>query len=403
MAAVTLQKGLDQVSLRARTVRELLKTEPQRARDLFSQIDLPLANPFKCEDQFSYHLSTYYSVMTEIMTSLAEPDRAQFFQDHMPRFRSTSQIVPIIQVLLAWKGSPEALAAAASLFAGRLPKLDADRRVFTFAYAGAIRTLARFAGSLPAAQREDLIERSRAWVLNGVQHGLCAERPQFDLNRDGTRTPVVVVSPVDLFHRALSVLSERKPGPTIRPEEIKYVPTGAVSAADRSSNEWKQFARLQALLERDDAETKESPRWQIEMQRYITALHQWKEDEGALDRHYLEKAERLHAVLSMRRDNFRRPGMTQGEWSKARKETPLAKIPGRDQVVQSLVEWFDSGVARTVYNRRRIIWFSPVWSLLISTEHTTEVDDLMLASKHPVLHLYGALSKFMAEQGRPYY
>ena len=132
------------------------------------------------------------------------------------------------------------------------------------------------------------------------------------------------------------------------------------------------------------------------MQRYVTALAEWKPTSDRPDIHYLEKCERLRAALGMQRDPIGPRPARQQEFTEMRQKAPRAKFPGRDQVMGTLVDLFGASESQTIYAQRRIVWFAPVLSLIESAEHTAELNNLLVASKHPVLHLYGVLSQVLA-------
>ena len=399
------QQGLDQVSLRARAVRALLRLDPAHARDLFEQIELPLDAKTSCDQQFLYDLSAYYNVMSEVVKSISDRvDRQFFLQRHVARMKSAAQIEPLIRLLSTASGSEEDLALVRNAFAERLPKLDPDSRVFSSVSQSALRALAQMVSRSPVAIRDYMLQQSRTWVLQGVNHGVCAQRGGVVRSLDGTTSRADILGPVDSFNQQLVPLSPTHQVSLIESKEVTKFDIGPPSKADRYSSEWLQFSRVLSLLAQDTSEAQASGRWKSEMEKHINSLIEWKnngDQESALNTYYLEKCDRLQAVLAVQREFVNPAGMSQGAYMDRRAGIAPASIEGRGQAVLALVQFFEGEAANAVYNHRRILWFAPIRSLLRSAQQNT-VDDLLAASSNPVLHCYGLLAKVLRDAGHLY-
>jgi hypothetical protein len=398
---------LDQISLRARAVRMLLKLDPVAGREEFERIDLPLDLKPTCEQPFWYRLTTYYAVMSEVLKSLPTPiAREQLIQSHLARLRSAAQVRPLADILFELSRAQSVdTASVVYPFAGRLTQLDRESRVFTSEFDVAITALRRLALAIPAGVREYLVEQSRVWVLQAVGHGICTQHAYLVMSMDGTKSRREPVAPIDAFNTELAPLGRTKP--VIEARNINAPLPGLPFERETYSADYMRFDQMRRLLAQDSGEAKQSVRWKNEIDKYIGLVVDWKnptsEDKDPTA-FYLEKAELLHQVLAIQNEP---PGPWPDKehwndyWS-ARRKAPKAQFMGRDRVILELADLFESKAATAVYNRRRCVWFQPVRELIASRENSPDLDGLLAGSKDPVLHLYGLLAQLMTAAGKTY-
>jgi hypothetical protein len=277
------RNGIDQASLRSRVVHTMLRIDSSVAHDLFQRIDLPIpstsaSNPARqggdCENQTVPDLTLYYVTMWEVARSI--PDRAQleaFFAAHMPRFASAAQITPLARVFMQIPGI-ERMPAVIDAFASRLPDLIDDSRVFSSYFDESIEAVGQLVSSAAPSTRERLIQQSRAWVIRGVNHGICAEPPKYSVSFDGVgRKLIPFVDPADRFNQEVAWRSRAPDARINDPAVAKREP--AASAPVSNSSQYIEHFQTHLLLSRDDEGALDPARWRTEVERYITRLSEW--------------------------------------------------------------------------------------------------------------------------------
>ena len=376
---VLSERGIDRVSLRARTVKVLLRLDPERARELFEQIEAPFKSGFRCEDRFIYDFSSYYDVMRDVAGTLHDPAQAaRFLSWNIAHLVSAAQIEPFVRA--ACRGSrngPGWLPDVASRLAARLREIDSDPRTFSSDSAGSIAALAELASMVPLDLREQLIRAARAWVLRGLGGGRCGERRQSSFGASGKKITVIPMNAVDGFNQKLAVLSGAKSRILIPPKEIPRPANGAAATPEHYSAEEERFARIESLLTGDRPEAQGGPRWRAELDAYVEFLTHWQSNSQDQTVYYLEKADLLQAALRL--------DMLQ----------PIAgtvlSLRSNDRMAQIFAQFLDGEAARKVYRTRRALWFAPVLSVMGSYEHSAALDRAFRSSVNPVLRIYGML------------
>jgi hypothetical protein len=276
------RNGIDQASLRSRVVHAMLRIDAGIARDLFQRIDLPIqatsaSNPARqrgdCENQTVPDLTLYYVTMWEVARSI--PDRTEleaFFAAHMPRFVSTAQITPLARVFMQIPGI-DRMPSVIDAFASRLPDLTDDRRVFSSYFDESIEAIGQLVTSAAPSARERLIQQSRAWVVRGVNHGICAEPLKYSVAFDGVgRKLIPFVDPADRFNQEVAWRSR---APDARINQSAITKLDPASAAVSNSSRYLEHFQTHLLLSRDDEGALDPARWRTEVERFITRLSEW--------------------------------------------------------------------------------------------------------------------------------
>ena len=394
-------QGLDRVSLRARVVRVYLRSDVQRARELFETIDMPDGVSSTCSDEFTFDPSIYYSTLSALLNAGLTPEEVQrILLMHMTRLRSTAQLEPFIRVLVESKNLHNT--AVIDSLAERLTRLDQNDRTFSACFPGAVVSLGKLCASVAVGVRERLVQQARLWVLQGLKHGLCSHRPVRARSLDGTMTPVLWVSPSDLFNQVLASKSLMKP--TIESRDFTVAPMGPRAALPVYSDDWQRFSRMETLLAHESEEEKDAPRWKSEMEKYIALIGEWKgtSDEGPYD-YYTEKCDLLSAVLKIPKYHLTTPSTpseVNAYWAKM-PTIPRAELLGRDRVMLEIVEHFDGSAGNAVYRERRIAWFAPVRRMLGSFDRSDETlafAELYARAHHVVLNLYGKFALLVSSR-----
>jgi hypothetical protein len=413
MGAITLtsghvfRRGFDRVSLQARAARSMLAIDADAAREMFGLIVLPLEERFACEQPFNWRPSVYYRVFSEVIKAIPDrEERARFLRSHIAQMRSSAQVAPLGAILSKLVDeADEEITPAVYAFAGRLSELEQDSRIFTkqFQFWNLIPTLSTLASKSPPGSREYLVQQTRSWIVKASNHGVCAQRTRRILAIDGKVNVIEPVQPAEAFNRQMAPLSAARP--IIEQREISKQVPGAASEIAGYSEQFQRFDRMRRLLAEETEEVKESERWKGEMEKFISAVVDWKNpnpDDAELAAHYLEKCQLFTQLLRVQGQTIR-PGATPMEIRDALEKGKPAKIMGRERVMAALIDWYTSGTAVRVYNRRRIQWFQGFWYLRTSPDSAEPMHQLLAASTHPVLRVYGMLGSVKANAGQSYY
>lgn len=273
------RNGIDQASLRSRVVQAILRIDASSARNLFERIDLPIQSSTGCEQQTVPDLTLYYVTMWEVARSIQDHAQLEaFFAAHMPRFVSAAQITPLARVFMQIPGI-ERMPAVIDAFSSRLADLIEDRRVFSSYFDESIEAIGQLVTSAAPSSRERLIQQSRAWVMRGVNHGVCAEPPKYSVSFDGAgRKPIPFVEPSERFNQEVAWRS-RAPDARIDSRNINESaiakPDPAAPAAVPNSTQYIDYFRTHLLLSRDDEGALDLARWRTEVERYIRRLSEW--------------------------------------------------------------------------------------------------------------------------------
>jgi hypothetical protein len=276
------RNGIDQASLRSRVVQAMLRIDQGLAHDLFQRIDLPIQPTTGCEQQTVPDLTLYYVTMWEVARSI--PDRTQleaFFATQMPRFVSAAQITPLARVFMQIPGI-ERMPSVMDAFASHLPDLIDDSRVFSSYFDESIEAIGQLVSSAAPSTRERLIQQSRAWVIRGVNHGICSEPPKYSVSFDGVgRKLIPFVDPADRFNQEVAWRSRTPVARINDPVVAKQEPTAPAPVSN--SSQYIEHFQTHLLLSRDDEGALDPARWRTEVERYITRLSEWGWPDARID------------------------------------------------------------------------------------------------------------------------
>jgi hypothetical protein len=167
---------------------------------------------------------------------------------------------------------------------------------------------------------------------------------------------------------------------------------------------WLDLNRMLTLLANDGA--KDTPRWKNEMEKLISTVSDWNEDDGSgpefEDRFFLEKANLLQSILNLEaaQASAFAAAKTQAEYDKLKSE-PRADILGRGRAQDAFVALLEGKLAHAVYNRRRIIWYSAISEVIRQYDKSEEPASILTRftnSRDPVLVMYGKVYKTLDTQ-----
>ncbi len=398
--------ALDQVSIRSNAVASLLRIDPGAGLDLFERIHLPLDQKFTCDEAIAPRFQTYYQALSAALKVADRERRHDLLITQLGYFRSPAQIGPFADVLTGvLADSPAGLDDVIYGFAGRLPALEMDDRVFTFyfgTFGSGFRSLNRLALQLSPGMRQHLLEQVRAWLVASARHGVCTQRTRKVMSIDGKWSDWAPVHPVEAFNKQLAPLLPGKL--RIELSGLDLPPPGPDFKTVDYSTDYTVFWQMRKVLAGDDPGSKNTARWRSVVDQLVATIVDWKAsdvDDSDPTAFYLEKAGVLRDFLALVKAPAPSKVVSSQEFQQYRAGS-RADFPSRDRVASALVQHYESGVGLAVYRKRRILWFEPVREILGSRDNEA-IRELLAQSGHPVLHLYGQLAKLEASAGRNYF
>jgi len=392
------RKGLDRVSLQSRVVQLLVGSDSDLAREFHASIGLPDETTFSCNRRFVFAFSRYDAASRAVADSISDPGELRtFLLRECDRLKSGSELSGFLN-LVSQSGNKLNVADFARIgqaLAMRLPDLHQDRLTFENSASGALRSLARFAATLPLNVRMELILGAKLWVVRATNGGMCKAAPATpQASPVGQEAPQML--PSELFNSYLGTLSIQSAPVTIRQGEVQSHYIGQAPMADVYLRDRRRYANMEELLFRDVAQVSDGAeinRWQRELEGCIRAIAAWQTERPDAE-YYLEKAALLQRAMALRHIGL-----------------PGSPVPGSKSMVGTdglnptklLAEFLDGDVATGVYRERRAVWFAPVLYALRSSEHDDQMDGLLTSARSPVLQIYGTLGLLLSSAHRVYH
>lgn len=177
---------LDEVSIRCRVVREIRRTDPEKARELFRQLYRQVAHtPGGCGSKLVFDPSLLESTFQGVVAGLKGEALAEEFSDYARAMFSGVQIPGLVRLLL---NNPSAasddglLMAVSSILSGRLRELQDSDRAFVYA-TGRLRLIERI-GELARRLNESgiaseaLVSSLRSYLSRHLTQERCADTLQ---------------------------------------------------------------------------------------------------------------------------------------------------------------------------------------------------------------------------------
>ncbi len=279
-AASTLR--LDELSIRCRVVREIGKTDVQRARELFRQLYHEVAPPSGgCGPWLVFDPSLLESTLQSLLVGLKGDALAEELSGYARAMVSGVQIPGLVRLLLdnpPAANDAQGLAVVSSIISARLGELQDGDRAFVYATARLklIERVGELARRLQGAgmSAQGLVSALRSYLVRHLTQERCADTLQS--RHADLRTPAQLA---DAFRQVLretaapvEPLAEReiRPAKSVASEGIKYYYFGPeVKSEVRAARDCVQ--RLADLRREDDARARRSE-WAAALDRCFTVV-----------------------------------------------------------------------------------------------------------------------------------
>ncbi len=148
---------LDELSLEAAVVKEMVRLDPARARAMFEEIARPLLDPRPCQDPLIPDVSAYYEMAGTIAQSAFTPAEretgahVQFLQAVLDGARSPAELPAFLRLLTTMALTRPQRELLIHSFAAKLVSIGTDDRAFAVSYNDLKLELGRVAPELTPA------------------------------------------------------------------------------------------------------------------------------------------------------------------------------------------------------------------------------------------------------------
>ena len=294
---------LDALSLQANAVRAMLKIDPERARNLFTEMGPVKLDALSCSDVMVYEPSAYYEVGGEVFRkgfSQDERERgldADFLVSMLQEVTHASETNAAADLLLSLKFEPDLAVRAEGAFGRALSKISGDRRSFDQTQNVLLANLFRLTQT-PTPGLRALLSGARDYLVANYSGEACEDSTPGPsrVRADGTITS----SAQEPFPELDNLFQLYNIAP------IHFSDLVPSSHGDRARNEtlyWKSQPAHQLETEEGALISLTSnnllPEWQARAEAFLTRLRGWTEasTEPSEDDFYIEKSKLYSGIL----------------------------------------------------------------------------------------------------------
>lgn len=138
-AIASMVTGLNRISLQTRVVRQVLSTNPSRARQMFESIQPPRISPQTCNAGWFYQSDAYYNTLNEVLSQSFSPReidggfRAGYVASIIENTKSHVELVSAVQLLNSGMFTDREFRELVSGYASFLRNFDGDPQSFAIA------------------------------------------------------------------------------------------------------------------------------------------------------------------------------------------------------------------------------------------------------------------------------
>ncbi len=242
MLVAASKLGLDALTLQSRAVVDMIALDPRRAREMFQGIGTPEVKPLSCSDRAVTEVGAYYAALGALISSAftreerARGDAAGLLIGVLSRIGSPVELTPALKLAAAAGRTPDERASVLSRLASILETLSADDRTYSL-------TIDALSAATPAELKPALAKyRERQ---GGATH--CQAPGQTASASIGGAQAPAAQEQEDAYWQTPTARHILELG-----QRLRFSPGNiALSAAERSTPEWKQ--RLTEFLDQVDA------------------------------------------------------------------------------------------------------------------------------------------------------
>jgi hypothetical protein len=353
---------MDTLSLQWRAIQALSKTDPARARELFSQIPPPRLDPLTCQDGLVYDVEPFYQALAEI----AKDQKVEFIEPYVQHINSHTQVAPVIDMILHRKAPPREFERLTAELSAALGQIDHDPRslsvMSTLPRVNALATALQAAGLPPAG------------FLTAYQNYLQAHwnARQCKGSETGTFNPAISMRryfvPKDSTYLSgvIDILGNQDRQVEFDDGQPDNDPFWATPESAKLLKDVMALRNNASGKPASDAD-KKGIEWQTALTNFRNAVDEWKvEAEKTPENYFYEKCTLLTALLE----------------AVPRSDTEL-----RANVVQAFTIFLTGSAMRTA---SRIEWWRQARGLL---ENAPEAPAAFARSQDPVMFLYVQLER----------
>ncbi len=296
---------LDTLSLQARSVQEMLRIDPARARELFSEIAAPRIAAATCEQSLLPDISPYYESLAAVTQgTFSEKERAKsehlaFATAVLSRVSALAELAPAAHAVATIEWPRQYLEIAVGSLSGRLESVGPDSRSFLYfskSIDSSVELLIRRAKQLGIAS-DPLAQTYRKFLVTQFRGPHCADSGQ------PAGRIVQMGQPTDLFGDAI-----RGELPAIANEEMTPESIEGTMKLDRfwqSGEAERMYTECLKLRQGSDGSALSEPvrrsrEWSRQMTDFLNTLANWSTNGEASEADfYHQKAVLYEALLEL--------------------------------------------------------------------------------------------------------
>jgi hypothetical protein len=381
MTALSSRLQIDRLSLQLRAVRAMLALDPDRARELFDAIPLPVLEPLTCNEFAIPDVRTYYEVLRSVAERGFKPleiekgDQEQFIARRILAATSPSQVLPIAALLSDLKIAKPSRQRLFGVFATRLTSIHGDDRSFTFFLLGedAVKQLqvlvreCRAADASPAV----IVDAFRRFYAQHVEARRCSDGVSSQSLRARQEKAL------ENFNKTAREYFPNEPVLKLHESGASFDKVAAPADLWHKSPDYGNFVRRIAEFDPQPDGSRERA---SDFDQIVKAIDSWGKPEGLEPQEYfIVKSQLLRRLLRVAKDEA-----------------------SYRQVAESYVRFLES--THYVRDTAPALWLSCVIDAVHSREgegpsRLGVLESALEASNDRVLNLYAALTKAVASAG----
>lgn len=307
--AYALDLDLDTLSLRTEAVMDMLKLDPERARDLFQQMRPLTLKNLSCSDALLYAPSAYYRTAAAIYNQGFSQDEqakglsADFLESIFREVSHAGEVGPAADLLRTQQLDTETLARMQAAFARAISNIRGDYRSFAGTQGSFVAVLSRL-GQTPGRASRALLEGARVYLVANYSGEQCAANTASNtaLLASSATTPNAGADPFPALNRVFLRND-------IKPVSAAELAPSSIDSKNQNSSQayWTSPVAKQilfdgkALRSSSDAGDKSSLQWQERAEAFLMELRGWTDasSEPSSEDFYIEKAVSYSDMLAL--------------------------------------------------------------------------------------------------------
>lgn len=305
-AIASLVTGLNRISLQARVVRQVVASDPRKARQLFDSMHPPQITPVSCNENWYFVPDAYYDALAAVLQrGFSEREirggiRAGYLSSIIRQTQSHVQVVPIARLLSAGEFTEQELRTIVPVYAATITDLHGDPLPFSILMSAPDRFFGAISTLLTSLDRHNvesraLLQAFRDYMVVNFKGANCGPA---EFSKDSkSLLPTAIVRFNETFQSRLKGMNLG----VIRESEIKSDPKGS-GPHDPLPSRWNSLTYSQLLKsvqqlntpltqkELAEGRTENDAMWLSEAQDVLIRLSAWSNDGESEDDFFHQKA-----------------------------------------------------------------------------------------------------------------